>query len=288
MDKDKEKVENDMQHPAPSIDTLEGGLSFKRAREKRGITRTEAAELSKDVSASYIFRIEEGSRKPSLSVVQKLADIYEVSTETLLGLAVAEDRCEERKGSLCVGYPSAERTYTYREYLELPGRWELIKGIPYKMRSPDMLHQRLTARICVAIGSYISAHLGNNKQEVFTAPYEVRLSKTGDLKHIDTVVQPDLSVVFYERFDEKVPRPPHLVVEVLSLDTVFKDRTTKLELYRKSGVHEYWIADPLNKTIDVYNFQAEGQEEKKFVSKEGILQSSYLADFKFPIHNFFD
>ena len=48
---------------------------------------------------------------------------------------------------------------------------------------------------------------------------------------------------------------PDLVVEVLSPSTAARDKGIKRVVYEKTGVKEYWIADPESKTIDVYHLQ---------------------------------
>jgi len=48
---------------------------------------------------------------------------------------------------------------------------------------------------------------------------------------------------------------PSLVVEVLSSSTKSKDMSTKLELYMKGGVGEYWIVDSEEKGIYIYTFR---------------------------------
>lgn len=49
---------------------------------------------------------------------------------------------------------------------------------------------------------------------------------------------------------------PDLVVEVLSPSTTKNDRLHKKEAYEKSGVQEYWIADPANKTVEQHLLQS--------------------------------
>lgn len=45
---------------------------------------------------------------------------------------------------------------------------------------------------------------------------------------------------------------PDLVVEVLSHGTAKNDKGPKKNAYEKAGVKEYWIVDPLNKSVEVY------------------------------------
>jgi len=45
---------------------------------------------------------------------------------------------------------------------------------------------------------------------------------------------------------------PDLVVEVLSPSTAKNDRRHKMEVYGASGVREYWIVDPANRSVEQY------------------------------------
>ncbi|MDE0582023.1 Uma2 family endonuclease [Planococcus sp. A6] len=282
MENNQKGIENGMHQQEPTQKAIESGLRFKRARENQQLSINAAAEMSDGVSSSYICRIEKG-RIPSFPVFQKLANIYQVSVETLLGMDENWGSKEEMEKAANANFPSSDRKYTYQDYLGWSGRWELIKGVPYEVTAPDMLHQRMVSRICAALSSHIGAHMGNNGHEIFTA-LTVRLGDEDDYENTDTVVQPDISVVFDGHFDEKgLKGAPQLVVEVLSLPAAINDRTKKFELYQESGIQEYWIADPLNKTIEVYDFQGEGPMEVIFISKEGMLRSSYLPNFCIPI-----
>ena len=50
---------------------------------------------------------------------------------------------------------------------------------------------------------------------------------------------------------------PDLVVEVLSASTAARDKGIKKDAYEKAGVKEYWIVDPVSKSIDVYHLKNE-------------------------------
>ena len=45
---------------------------------------------------------------------------------------------------------------------------------------------------------------------------------------------------------------PDLVVEILSPSTAAADTTLKKQLYERTGVAEYWIADPNNQRLECY------------------------------------
>lgn len=90
MENSQTRVGNALHHES-SQEAVEAGMRFKRARENSQLTRNAAAELSNGITASYIFRIEEGKKAPSLSVIQRLADAYGVSMASLLGMDEARE-----------------------------------------------------------------------------------------------------------------------------------------------------------------------------------------------------
>ena len=80
--------------------------------------------------------------------------------------------------------------YTYEDYCQWEGRWEIIEGIPYAMSpAPSPRHQWITANIMTAIGTALKKAGCKN----------CRLYNFIDIKVADdTVVQPDAIVVCKE------------------------------------------------------------------------------------------
>ena len=87
------------------------------------------------------------------------------------------------------------------------------------------------------------------------APYDITLHRNPE--NIN-VVQPDLMVIcdLEEKLDanDYYQGVPTLLVEILSENTQRKDLITKLDLYLSCGVQEYWIVNPLNQEVTVYQF----------------------------------
>lgn len=150
--------------------------------------------------------------------------------------------------------------YTYGDYTTWPDeeRWELIDGVPYNMSpAPSRIHQKILGDLHRQVANYL---IGKTC-EVYIAPFDVRLPKGDESdEQIDTVVQPDLVVVCdRKKLNERGCKgAPDLVVEVLSPGTAGKDMKTKLSLYERVGVKEYWLVDPMNKTVQVYQLEIEG------------------------------
>ena len=124
--------------------------------------------------------------------------------------------------------------YTYEDYCQWEGNWELIDGMPYAMAPlPIPKHQRVSLLLSIRLESALE------KCEKCTVypPLDWKISE-------DTVVQPDILVVC-EKIEKKfLDFPPVLVVEVLSPATASKDRGEKMELYQQQMVKYYVIADP--------------------------------------------
>ena len=108
--------------------------------------------------------------------------------------------------------------YTYDEYKNWEGKWELIYGIPHAMSpAPLKKHQH--------ISSLIDRELG----ELFEECEECEVLLPVDWK-IDetTVVQPDNSVICHIPKNEAyITKAPKIIFEILSPSTAKKDKTIK-------------------------------------------------------------
>ncbi len=156
-----------------------------------------------------------------------------------------------------------DRRYTYRDLRSWPDdeRWELIDGTAWNMSpAPSREHQRVSGNIYTAI----RAHLHGGLCEVYAAPFDVFLpaSEDQELDDVDTVIQPDLSVICdsAKLIDEGCRGAPDLVVEILSPWTSKKDLADKHALYERSGVREYWVIDPAGRYVHVYRRGEKGEQ----------------------------
>jgi len=133
-----------------------------------------------------------------------------------------------------------KRKYTYADYLTWDDdlRYELIEGVPYKMLTPPVQHQRICGNLLFALGTFLK----DKTCKVYAALFDVRFTSDIDC---NTVVHPDIIVSCDEsKMDEAgCIGAPDLIIEVLSPETATRDLKLKYDLYRKSGVREYWIID---------------------------------------------
>ena len=136
--------------------------------------------------------------------------------------------------------------YTYDDYVQWDGRWELIYGVPHAMSpSPSITHQSISQHIA----SQLERALENCPECHALLPVDWKIDE-------ETTVQPDNLVVCGEL--EKtayLSKAPALIFEILSKSTAHKDRTTKFKLYQHEGVRHYVIVDPNEKIAKVYRLQ---------------------------------
>ena len=154
--------------------------------------------------------------------------------------------------------------YTYDDYKQWEGKWELIRGIPYSMShtpalpSPMILHQIVSFNIA----------FGLKEASKFC-------SKCKSLQAVDwkiddnTVVSPDNLLVCGENIGEQyLIQRPEIIFEILSASTVFKDRNVKFKLYEKMGVPYYILVDTSAKVAEVFGLENGAYKKLKNAQEE--------------------
>lgn len=164
--------------------------------------------------------------------------------------------------------------YTYDDYKLWKGDWELIEGYPYAM-SPSAFgkHQHIVVELIFQIKEQLEKDICNKNCFVYS-----ELDWIIDNKN---VVRPDLAVVCGERVEKFIENPPVLIVEVLSESTTYRDRIVKKELYEINKVKYYLIADPENKTVEV--FELAGNKYKLVAKNEFTIEGSCFISLNFNI-----
>ena len=108
--------------------------------------------------------------------------------------------------------------YTYDDYIQWEGRWELIEGHPIAMSPmPIPAHQQLSANLIYEFKDELKKKCKDCK--VFS-PLDYKVSE-------DTTIQPDVLIVCGKIKKSYLDFPPVLAVEILSPSTTLRDRNTK-------------------------------------------------------------
>jgi len=148
--------------------------------------------------------------------------------------------------------------HTYADYCSWPDdvRYELIDGVAYAMGpAPLRVHQK----VLLELGRQVANALEGKSCEVYLAPFDVRLPKSDEADdQVDTVVQPDLSVICdLSKLDRRGCRgAPDWVVEVLSRATASHDQMHKRRVYERAGVKELWLIHPVDRIVTLYRLES--------------------------------
>jgi Uma2 family endonuclease len=235
--------------------------------------------------AVNLLKLTQNTRKSTLNVNSQEIGIsmikeYQIEKETNNDSIVSEP-------SVTYGM-----RYTYADYLTWLDdvRRELIDGFVRVMSpAPAPAHQRLSTSLSATLFFLVKKYKGNC--EVFTAPFDVRLPKNNetDDSEIYTVVQPDICVICnLSKIDNRgCLGAPDLIVEIESPSTAKYDMNEKFSLYERSGVREYWIASPKDKSVTTFILQPNGKYDKGKVYKNGKIPVHIFGDVEFDLNEIF-
>lgn len=186
-------------------------------------------------------------------------------------------------------YRTSDAVVTYEEFIELvensEQRFELIDGVVYNLASPSYKHQMAVHELH---GAFYNWFKGTSCTPL-TSPFDITFNKDPD--NI-CVVQPDI-VVICDRDNrdskDRYTGIPTLVVEVLSPSSRSKDAVTKLNLYKRCTVKEYWLVDPLNHQIIVYQLEDDDivNHIAYIMSADQEVQSFCFEGLSIPLREIF-
>lgn len=123
-------------------------------------------------------------------------------------------------------------------------REELIQGQVVAMSPrPAFNHNRVSFRIAHLFENFLRGRICT----VIADGTDLYLDE-------DNLFVPDMMVVCDRNKirHDGVHGAPDLVVEVLSPSTGKRDKTVKKDVYARHGVGEYWLVDPMGKSVELY------------------------------------
>lgn len=254
------------------------------ARERLRISQRDLEEKS-GIRQAEISKIERGIGNPSLKTMGKL---FEAMGEELVfsdrKTAIGRMRAGEIVGNMSVaGFLDSEKLqgeYNLSDIDMMPENLgvELIDGYIYDMCVPNLAHQLIVNRIVSEFNRYIEDNDG--KCIALSGPTGVYIP--GDDKNL---LVPDVTVTCNrDKLSERgIEGAPDFVLEVLSQSTRSRDLSIKRDIYKKMGVKEYWIVDPLSRHLVVHDWrygddiQVSGLDEQVAV---GIYEGELIINMK--------
>jgi Uma2 family endonuclease len=125
-------------------------------------------------------------------------------------------------------------------------RYEVVYGELLVTPAPTVWHEVVQRRLLLAVDQYLRT----------TAIGEVLGSRADISWGPDVLVSPDVFVVPLEQartLDWARMRELLLVVEILSPSSVRHDRFIKRRRYQEAGIPLYWIVDPDQRRVEIWN-----------------------------------
>lgn len=130
-------------------------------------------------------------------------------------------------------------------------------------------HQKLVVFLLKLLGFFVE---NRDLGVILTAPYKMKLAGYGP--------EPDIIFVAAEhaaRIQESfLDGPADLVVEVVSPESVDRDRGRKFVAYEAAGIPEYWLIDPQREVADFYQLDGDGRYRLMGVGGDGRYHSAVL------------
>lgn len=170
--------------------------------------------------------------------------------------------------------PNPPRTLSYEEFLEwmdedTVAEWEDGRII---MSSPaSFQHQTIGDFLTHIMQLFVEHHdLG----VIVSAPFQMKLAngREPDILYVSTAHE--------DRFhDTYLDGPADLVVEIISPESLERDRGTKFVEYETGGIPEYWLIDPLRRQVECYQLNPQGRYAAAFSGETGIYRSAVLPGF---------
>lgn len=132
-------------------------------------------------------------------------------------------------------------------------------------------HQDIEGFLYEVLRAYVRLHgLG----EVIQAPFQMKLEHGRE---------PDLLFLARENLDRlgeiHLDGPADVAVEIVSPESVGRDRGTKFYEYEAGGVREYWLIDPTREQAEFYRLGEAGRYRVVFIGAEGTYHSEALPGF---------
>lgn len=161
--------------------------------------------------------------------------------------------------------------------------FELINGMIAKRGAPSLKHQNAVTVLLTRLQIFVSEKkLG----KVFVAPLDVYFDD-------GNCFQPDICYISNERSfllenGEYINGAPDLVVEVISPGTSKNDRVTKKAIYEKYAVKEYWLIDPIYRTVEIFVMKDNSLQLNAIQENIGKVESVLLPGFELMIESLFD
>ncbi len=153
---------------------------------------------------------------------------------------------------------------------------EWVNGEGIAFVPPKTVHMLLLEFLRWLLKGYVDLL---NLGEVASAPFEMRLESVPSSR------EPDLLFIAnahrHRLTAERLVGPADLAIEIISDDSVTRDRRDKRREYAAAGVPEYWLLDPRprQQRARFYRLNERGEYDEVFPSPDGRYHAQVVPGF---------
>jgi len=173
---------------------------------------------------------------------------------------------------------------SYAEYLTWEHSGSLVEWVNGEIiihMPPKEYHQRVVVFLTTLLQSYVRLYrLGR----VIAAPFTMRAMPGGNAREPDLFFLATANLTHLS--ENELNGPADLVIEVISDDSVVRDRDEKFHEYQQGGVREYWIIDPRPQRLraDFYVLDAQGRYQPVPIP-HNRYQAAVLPEFRLNVES---
>ena len=155
--------------------------------------------------------------------------------------------------------------------------WDASTGEVIILMPPKNIHQVTLGFLYQLLDLFVRLF---NLGKVGIAPFEVKLKPAGSSR------EPDIFFITNENLarltEDRLVGPADLMIEIISADSVHRDRHDKFKEYREAGVREYWIVDPRprKQRADFFRLDVAGEYELFATEDDEWVASPVLPGFR--------
>jgi Uma2 family endonuclease len=156
---------------------------------------------------------------------------------------------------------------------------EWVRGEVHVTSPASLRHQDLMRFLLIVLHFWVrSRDLG----VVIAPPFQMRLPAP-----INTGREPDILFVARIHLDRLrqtyLDGPADLVVEIVSPESIGRDRGQKFVEYEAAGIPEYWLIDPERRQVEFYQLGTDGRYRAAVVGATGTYESRVLEGLRLPV-----
>jgi Uma2 family endonuclease len=161
-------------------------------------------------------------------------------------------------------------------------RYELYEGEVIQLAGAVVRHELVVSALMERLVDYKRTHGGL----VFGSGLGVALSE-------HNYFLPDLTWIGNDRLqrieniDDPLTFAPNLAIEVISRSTGVRDRGRKKEIFGKYGLTEYWLIEPVAKTLEIYTQNDGRLDLVGYYSGQDEVVSPTLPELRFTLDTIF-